>query len=65
MAQQIELYPEYEPYKEIRDGMVVNAAKTRRGDVEISRDSGEYHRVLTVIPKSERAKLAAFLVSND
>lgn len=53
------------PYVEIRNGMVVNAAKTRRGDVEISRDSGEYHQVLTVIPKSERAKLAAFLVSND
>lgn len=65
MPQQLELYPESMPYVEIRNGMVVNAAKTRRGDVEISRDSGEYHQVLTVIPKSERAKLAAFLVSND
>jgi hypothetical protein len=61
MPKQLELYPEDEPYS-LSNSAIVRASTTARGDVEIARDNGDSHRVLTVIPKDKRAALADFLI---
>jgi hypothetical protein len=64
MPKQLELYPEDAPYA-LSNSAVIRASTTARGDVEIARDNGDSHRVLTVIPKAKRAELAQFLVSAE
>lgn len=64
MPKQLELYPEDYAYA-LSNSAVVRASTTARGDVEIARDNGESHRVLTVIPKAKRAELAQFLATAE
>jgi len=60
----IDLYPEDHPYA-LSNSAIVRASTTPRGDVEIARDNGDSHRVLTVIPKEKRLELANFLASAE